>query len=596
MRRRAACVAAVAGLLTAAGVGSAWAEGELSQLPSDVAVGAVSTEPLRGMDERVSLDLRSAEVTDALKFLAEKGGLNIAISKNVAGRVNLLLDDVPIRDVFEIVLRSNELAYDKQGNVYNIMTEAEYRGLYGRKFADLREVRSFRLQYAIPEQAFNLLDTLKSEIGRLLVDEDSGTVLILDTPENLRQMEKALAVLESENSVKVFDLKYAKAKDVEDQLKDQLELKKLGTIKADVRSNQVIVKTLPERMDEIGKVIEALDRKTREVLIDSRIVKVTLNNSLDSGIDWNTVFANLKFHGLDQNGGDFRRITTGTAPSETPYVRRLRIPEFSLDTRSEHPPGVGDSDQAQGEGRSVKMGDLLFGTVARDGYELFRFLETIGQTKLISNPRIMATEGQEARIHVGTREAYVTTTTTAGQTTTTTAEEIEFLDVGIQLVVTPISINQDGFVHMKIKPEISSVIRTLTTPSNNKIPIVDTSTAETSVLVKDGSTVIIGGLRKDQKKSTNDHVPMLGRMPLVGNLFTQKDTDDELAELVVFITPHVVQGDQLITGDERTFGGGMKSFRGYEPVISTAPAPAAPGGAPDAPPKLRFRDRPRKGR
>ena len=134
------------------------------------------------MEERVSLDLRSTEAADALKYLATKGGLNIAISKNVSGRVNLFLTDVSIRDVFDLILRSNELAYDVQGNVYNVMTETEYRALYGRKFADLREVKTFRLKYAIPQQAFNLLDALKSEIGRLLIDEDSGTILIMETP------------------------------------------------------------------------------------------------------------------------------------------------------------------------------------------------------------------------------------------------------------------------------------------------------------------------------------------------------------------------------------------------------------------------------
>jgi len=521
--------------------------------------------PSLGMNERVSLDLRSTEVNDAIKYIATKGGLNIAISKNVAGRVNLFLTDVPIRDVFEIILRSNELAYDKQGDVYNIMTEAEYRALYGKKFSDLREVKSFRLQYAIPEQAFNMLDTLKSEIGRLLVDEDSGTVLILDTPDRLREMERALATLESENSVRVFDLRYAKAKDIEEQLKDQLELKKLGSIKADERSNQVTVKTLPSRMQEVQQIIEALDRKTREVLIDSKIVKVNLTNKEDSGIDWNAVFANLKFNGIDNTASNFRRTTTGTAPSEVPAVLRIRLPEFDITKGA--------------RGKQLNPGDMLFTTVARDGYELFRYLETLGQTKLVSNPRILVVENQEARIHVGTREAYVTTTTTAGQTTTTTAEEIQFLDVGIQLLVTPTNINNDGFVTMKIKPEVSSVIRTLETPSKNKIPIVDTSTAETSVLVKDGSTVVIGGLRKDQKSFSNDQLPQLGKLPVVGNLFKQKSTADETAELVVFITPHIVQGDQLITGGERQFGGELKAYRGYDPLLSgSAPSshPAAP--------------------
>ena len=110
-----------------------------------------ATEPpiTSGMDQLVSLDLRSTDVNDALKYLATKGGLNIAISKNVTGRVNLLLTNVPIHDVFDLVLRSNELAYDRQGTVYNVMTEQEYRALYGRKFSDLRQVKTFRLQYAV---------------------------------------------------------------------------------------------------------------------------------------------------------------------------------------------------------------------------------------------------------------------------------------------------------------------------------------------------------------------------------------------------------------------------------------------------------------
>ena len=133
---------------------------EVASLPP----GTGTSQVLHGMDELISLDLRSTEATDALKYLATKGGLNIALSKNVGGRVNLFLTDVPIRDAFDLILRSNELAYDKQGSVYNIMTEEEYRKLYGKKFSDLRQVKTLRLQYAIPQQAFNLLDTLKSEI------------------------------------------------------------------------------------------------------------------------------------------------------------------------------------------------------------------------------------------------------------------------------------------------------------------------------------------------------------------------------------------------------------------------------------------------
>ena len=522
---------------------------ELAAVSPGQAVG----QPLRGMDEVISLDLRSTEAADALKYLATKGGLNIAISKDVAGRVNLLLSDVPIRDVFDLILRSNELAYEKKGAVYHVMTEQEYRALYGRKFSDLREVKTFRLQYAIPQQAFNLLDTLKSEIGRTLIDEDSGTVMVLDIPENIQRMEAALATLEQGGMMQVVDLKYAKAKDVEERLKDQLEVNKLGFVKADERTNQLIVKTLPGRMKELEQLIQALDRKTREVLIDAKIVEVSYTNSLDAGIDWDSVFSNLKFHGVD-TVNDFRKATTGTAPSEVPAVTKLDLNALL---------GLG------AQGKRANLGELALGTVSRDGYELLRYLETLGQTKIISNPRLLVTENQEAKIHVGAREAYVTTTTTTGQSTSTTAEDVQFIDVGIQLAVTPF-INRDGYVTMKIKPEISSVVRTLTTPSKNQIPIVDTSTAETNVVVEDGTTVVLGGLRKNEKKFSNKQIPYLGHVPLIGPLFFRDtDRDDRLTELVVFITPHIVQGDELVSGDETPL---RANYREYAPVLSDRPS------------------------
>jgi general secretion pathway protein D len=376
---------------------------------------------------------------------------------------------------------------------------------------------------------------------------------VLDTPEKLQEMEAALATLEQQGTVRVFDLQYAAAADLEERLKDTLEVNKLGYVRADERSNQLIVRTFPERMREMETLIAALDRKTREVLIDAKIVKVNLSQDMDSGINWDTAFTNLKFHGIDPLG-TFRSASTGTAPSEVPAVAHMRIPTIKTTHLF---------------GSKINLGDLVFGTVARDGYELFRYLETLGKTKLISNPRIMVTENKEAKILVGTREAYVTTTTTTGQSTSTTAEDVEFIDVGIQLSVTP-QINSDGFVSMKIRPEVSSVIRTLTTPSKAEIPIVDTSTAETSVVVEDGSTVIIGGLRKQQKQFTDEQIPYLGHLPILGKLlFRQVNRDDETSELVVFITPTIVQGTELVMGDQR---GTLKGFRDYAPLLSDAGA------------------------
>jgi general secretion pathway protein D len=189
----------------------------------------------------------------------------------------------------------------------------------------------------------------------------------------------------------------------------------------------------------------------------------------------------------------------------------------------------------------------------RDIDVLVKYLETLGKTQILSNPKLAVVNNQEAKIHVGERQAYVTTTTTSGGQTTTVSEDVSFVDVGIQLFVTP-TINDDGYITMKVKPEISSVVDTLLTPTGNKIPIIDTSMAETTVMVKDGKTIIIGGLRKEEKVYDSEQVPFLSSIPILGNLFRNNNMHTERTEILVMITPHIITGDTLIAGDERAFG------------------------------------------
>lgn len=514
-----------------------------------------------GLDEKVSLDLRNIEVAEALRFLAQKGGMNMAISKNVSGRVQLLLNNVPIRDILDIILVANQLAYEKKGEVFNIMTEAEYKERYGRKFSDIRQVKVFRLKYAVPDQAFALFEVLKSDIGRLLVDPESGTVLVMDTEDNIKRMQDALAGLEQRKTVKVYDLKYAKALEVETRLKSQLDNKKVGFISADERTNQVIVETLPDRMKDIDALIYALDQKTREVLIDAKVIKVTLSNDFNAEIKWEGLLS--------------RAMKAGTGfVSNHPWSPVFRAGQTFVDDFTQIAP---TANPAAGS-KNALTENLFIGNVDNnDAFEvMINFLKTIGRTEILSNPKLAVINGQEAKIHVGEKQAYVTTTTTTGQTTTTTAEQVTFVDVGIQLAVTP-TINTDGYVSMKIKPEISSVSEFLTTPSGNKIPIIDSSLAETSVMVKDGVSIIIGGLRKDEKTHNNKKLPFFGDIPIIGYPFNSKTETTTHTELLILLTPHVVDGDHLYTGDTETPRPGQQPFMGGSSYAAVLPPPASLG-------------------
>jgi type II secretory pathway component GspD/PulD (secretin) len=540
---------------------------ESSKLPSDDDI----------FNQRISLDLRDIDIVEALKFLASKVGLNIITNKSVTGRVSLTVENASIKDIFDIMLRSNNLAYVKETDIYNVMTEAEYKARFGRNFSDTRIVKIIRLKYAIPEQAFSLLDALKSEIGRILVDPESGNALMMDTPENIIRMEEALQEYEKKNIVKVFTLQYAKAKDVEDVLKNQLDAKKAGSIKTDERNNQVIVQALSERMKEIEGLIRDLDKQTKEVLIDIKIVKIKLQNRIDDGVEWEGLFRLFADSGITYLGS----YPYSSVQSATDTWRSRDATRQALKDSIGSYPFSGTSTDYSASTKVAPGNNMHLGVINNrmDFDVLFKLLQTLGDTRILSNPKIVALNNQEAKIHVGERQAYVTTTTTTGQTTSTIAEEVTFVDVGTQISVTP-TINEDGFITLKIKPEISSVTSTLVTPTNNKIPIIDTSMVETSVMVKDGTPIIITGLRREEKVKSYEQVPILGKIPLLSYAFRDGYNKLERTELLILLTPHIISGVQLTAGDDREFSGEpsqdyrtYKSLSAEKKLASTAAVP-----------------------
>jgi len=502
-----------------------------------------------GLKGKISLDLRNIEVVDALKFLAMKANINIVTSKGVKGRVNLMVKDAPLRDVFDIMLRSNGLAYEKRGDIYNVMTEEEYKALYGKNFSDTRKVKIFHLRYAVPEQVFSLCDALKSDIGKVVVNSESGTVVLLDSPEKIREISDAINKFEKESVVKVFDINYANAKDIAEQLKNQLDAKKVGSIRADERSNQVIVQTLPDRIKQISELIKKLDRKTREVLINAKIVKVKLSNTTTKSVEWEGLFDVARKHGLTYLGS-----YPFSAVQATTDAWRSREQVFQDVGNVGSYPFSGTTSNYSASSPSVGTEEMHIGLVGKNDFDfLIKYFEEIGETKIVSTPRIVITNNQEAKIHVGEKQAYVTTTTTTGQTTSTVSEEVTFVDIGTQLFITP-SINEEGYITLKVKAEVSSVVSVLTTPTNNEIPIIDTSLAETTVMTKNGTTIVIGGLRKNESTNTEKRTPFLSSIPLLGKMFTSKVPEKSRTELLVMITPTIVSGNVLVADSTKKTG------------------------------------------
>jgi type II secretory pathway component GspD/PulD (secretin) len=484
-----------------------------------------SSEPSSQTDEtimkeklsrKISLDLRDMNIIDVFKFFAVKGGFNILTSKNIEGRATLLLNDVSIKDALEIILIANDLAYIKRSGIIYVMTGAEYLAMYGKKFGDNSKVKIVYLKYAKPSYVLTALQNIRSNFGKIVIDEATGTVVMVDTEEKIKDMEKAINEMEYKTETKVIKLQYAKAETVASQLKSKLDAATVSSMQADERSNQIIVTALPGRMAEIEDIIKALDTKTKVVLLEASILQITLNPAYDKGVNWEVALKR-------SNSSLLRTLDfTGAFPIASAISGATNLTWGKM--------AVGD----------VNIQDFTTAITA---------LKQVKATKLLANPRIMVVNNQEAKIHIGDTVPYVTSTTTGTGDTATTTEAVNWINVGIQLVVTP-TINDNGLVSIKIKPEISSKIDDYITPKGAKIPIVNTTLVETAVMVKDGNTVIIGGLVKNDKSSVKRGIPGLMSAPIIGGLFSNTSDAITNSEIVILITPKIVYGETEVPGEK----------------------------------------------
>jgi len=455
----------------------------------------------------ISLDLRDMDIIDVLKFIALKGKLNLAISKAISGRVTLTMKDVTIGDALDIILRANNLAFNRRDNIIYVMTGEEYLNLYGKKYNDRTEVRIVSLKYAKPSYALTALDSLKSSVGKVVIDEDTGSMVMIDTSDNLKRMMDTLNQMDRKIETHNYKLQYAVAKDIAAQLKTRLDAKAVGSIQADDRSNQLILTAFPERLSEVEKIIKELDVPTKAVLIDVRILQILLNPQSDYGINW-----------------------SNPIPGENGNPANFNMPmSFPISTNIS---GAGT------------VGSIAYKSLNANALQAqLSALKQVTDTKVIARPRLMVTNNQEANIHIGDTIPYVTSTTTGTGDTATVSEQINFIDVGIKLKVTP-SINDDGYVTMKIRPEISSRTKDVLTPQKASIPQVNTTFVETTAIVKDGNTVIIGGLKQLTNQYSKQGMPFLMDIPVAGYLFKNQSKNLQDTEIAIFLTPHIVDNSR----------------------------------------------------
>jgi type II secretory pathway component GspD/PulD (secretin) len=487
--------------------------------PAAKAVRSFADLNLPNLDKKISLDLiEPMDVVDLIKFLAVKGDLNVIIGREVAGATKLMLKDVALGDAIDIVLAANGLAYEVKGNIIKVMTDKEYREMYGQGFYEQKQAKIIELKYARPSKVAQMLEGLRSTIGKIVVDDETGTLVLIDTPEKIKEMELVVQTAEIPSVARImptvttnFVLQYAKVEDLEPQLLPLLT-KDFGQLRSDKRTKTLMVTDLPHNLPRIAETIGLFDRETKQVFIEAKIVQVRLNDAYRLGVNWEYLFQSID-------------------------------PRQALGAVSSFPLGLASAAN-DGAGIVPSYGKLTYHTIAAgsDLNVVMEALQVMGDTKVLSNPHIATLDGQEATIKVVEDQPYAELTYEVG-TTNITGKSYKFIEVGVTLAVTP-RINEAGFVTVDIKPEISTVIGTYDTEGGQGVPIVKKSVAETSVSVKDGVTIIIAGMINEIKQTKMAGLPVLCKIPVLGALFRWKQEETDDTETIVFLTPRIVTGDQ----------------------------------------------------
>ncbi len=331
------------------------------------------------------------------------------------------------------------------------------------------------------------------------------TVLAKEAEEKAKAQE---AGIKAEPLVtRVYPVNFAKPGDVEKYIKDSKLITARGNITVDERTSTLIIKDVESAFPEIEKLLKSIDKPTPQILVEARIVEVNSSFVRELGIQWGINW--LSPNTLMRIGGP-TGMPGGSGFTGTNYMVNL-------------PAAV-----SAGSGGAIGLGYINAQRTLSLDLQLSA-LEATGKGKIVSNPRIVTTDNNEATIKQG-KQIPVQTVSAEGTQTTT-------LNAVLELKVKP-HITPDGSIQMKLdtkkdEPDFTRLV--------SGVPTIDTKQATTEVLIKDGETLVIGGIFKKTEQESEGGVPLLSKIPILGWLFKKKRVSEDTNELMIFITPRIIR-------------------------------------------------------
>ncbi len=434
----------------------------------------------------VDIFVNDEDLNNVLQMLSVQSQKNIVVSQDVSARVSANFYGVTIPEALDALLNINGYGWIEEGNFIHVYTLEELEAI--KAAARKREHRVIKLNYLNASDAAEFIDPLLS----------SGGKIVFNAP------------------VEDFNLSEDNPSGSEDYALD----------------STLIIFDYPEHVDEIESLIESLDTRPSQVLVEATILQTSLNEANAFGVEF-AVINDLDFTDFFDFGGPLGsalaltgRGTNKVAPVDGTAGAFVASP-----------------------GNIAGPATFRASIIADDIGVFMRLLDEVTDITILSNPKILTLNRQSARVLVGRKIGYLNTTSTE----TATTQTVEFLDTGTSLTVRPF-VSNDGMIRLELQPRVSEgQIRATTDGLGAAVTIPDEITQElsTNILVPDGATVVLGGLFRESTTLGRRQVPGLGDIPIIGAAFRGHEDNTERDEIVFMITPTVINNQVLLDQGER---------------------------------------------
>ena len=436
---------------------------------------------------KISLDFQDIEVRRVLQLLADFTGINMVAADTVQGNITLRLKDVPWDQALDIVLKTKNLDKRRNGNVIWIAPVSE--------LIKAEEEEAKAIAQSVK------LAPLQTEYIRLSYAKAADIEKLITQGKNSSNNNNSSGMANN------------------DTLVDGL-LSPRGTLSTDPRTNTVIINDTSQKIDQIRKMVDLLDVSVKQVMIEARIVSASTDFSKEMGVKWGV---------LSQGVTNNRNLLVGGSDTT---LWNLREPEKDSELGGykytiERPDNLNVDLGAVTPGASR----IAFGLISLSDFMLDLELSAVqadGYGEVISTPKVMTADKQSAKIEAGTQIPYATSSGNNGPKT-------EFINATLSLDVTP-SITPEGKVMMKLN--ITKDSPGPATPTGQLT--INKNAIDTNVLVDNGETVVLGGIFEETSNNSQTKVPFLGDIPYVGKLFRRDSKTENKRELLIFVTPRIV--------------------------------------------------------